>query len=83
MITIIINCLCCDHNFFLKRICPCEGTIRLDVPLEKVTRRLKKREEIGDAPASPDKFKTVSILSVINRSAKDRYSRTKRVESET
>jgi len=44
----------------------------------------KKREKKSrGAPASADKFKTVSMLDAINRSAEDRYSRTKRVESKT
>lgn len=55
-------------NFFRKRILfPCKGTTRHDVPLEEVTRRLRKREKVGGAPASPDKFKTVSMLGAINR----------------
>lgn len=36
----------------------------------------KKREKKSrGAPASADKFKTVSMLDAINRSAEDRYSR--------
>lgn len=72
------------RNFCCKKVCAFRAKARLVSARGSYPDVKKKREKKSHgAPASADKFKTVSMLDAINRSAEDRYSRTKRVESKT
>lgn len=75
-------------NFFCRNVSKKRAYFRAKGRLDLARGSYSDAEKRGEkksrgTPASADKFKTVSMLDAINRSAEDRYSRAKRVESKT